>query len=283
MSFEISRIIDFTRVLTVFFFLLLQMLYANDGQAQPTELGSCQRIFYFDENREDFNPTLGSTIRVTHNADNTVIDLDPRNTQRWQRCILASNVARTLPLKSSSWRSTAYVGMVANTGSKRTRYEVTSLRVFPFFKEAGENSAPVNASDADRALIIAHHLEHGLFDIKDTIEKMVEKLSTKAQRDAERIAVLEDSISHGAYMHMAKRLADMEQRLTGISDPILNSRVRRVEGHVDQRLKAFERQTSQGSRGWIKPFIVVALMVAAFAFYSYREFKAMNKWNNVYM
>jgi len=259
-------------------------LYASDGKNAPIELGSCLRILFYDENRDDFVPSHASTIRMTYKQGRIVMDIDPRNTQRWSRCLANGKISDVLPESSEMWYESLIVGIVAKTGEKRTRFEAMTFKLYDKFRDASELASPDwNGAEGDRALKIAHQLEHMLFEVKDSIEQMLDQLGEKALRDIQRIEALEAKLSNSAFVMMEERLGEVEKRLTTVSTPIVEARVKQVEMRANHRLEHFKNQTNSSSKAWLKPFFVILGILTIFAFYSYREYKAMNKWNKNYM
>ncbi|KAG5185954.1 concanavalin A-like lectin/glucanase domain-containing protein [Tribonema minus] len=259
-------------------------LWANNNSPEPTELGSCLRPFYYDESRDDFMPSLASTLRASYDKGRLIVDVDPRNTQRWYRCLTSARVPQVLPDSATQWRERASFGVAARTGAKKSRFEVTALRLYSKPQDAAELALPDwNGDGGDRALKIAHQLEHGLFEVKDSIEAMLGKLAHKADADVRRIRELEEKLAHGALSLMEKRLGQVEARLTSLSTPIIDARVRQVEAVAQHRLNNLSRELGKGAGAWVRPFVVVLVLLFAFAGYSYREFRKLNKWNNTYM
>lgn len=240
------------------------------------------RGVYYDENREDFDASKSTTLRLSYSDGKIIIDIDPRNTQRWYRCLTTARSNPVIAAIPEGWRTRATVGIVARTGTKRSNFEVLSLRTYNRATEALENARPEDG-ESDMALRIAHHLEHGMYNVKETIERMIEQLEAKAGRDFARIRDLEDKLEHSTLHAMQKRVTEMENRLMSIADPIMNARAHRVEYQAEAKLAAFKQRSAHGARGWLKPFIVVAVLLTLFVFYSNRELNRMKKWNKNYM
>lgn len=185
----------------------------------------------------------------------------------------------------SDWRRRAVTGVVAATGKHRSRFEVSSMRLYDKADDALDLSQPDwNGDGGDRALVIAHQLEHGLFEVKASIEAMLRTVKRRAEEDRQRIVSLEDNVSTSALAVLEKRLAEVETRLTGLSAPIIDARVKQVEAVASRRLDRLTKDISSRSSGsWHRPFVVVLLLISVFAFYSYREYRSLSKCDSTYM
>eukprot|EP00611_Tribonema_gayanum_P031370 TRINITY_DN9057_c0_g1_i1.p1 TRINITY_DN9057_c0_g1~~TRINITY_DN9057_c0_g1_i1.p1 ORF type:complete len:231 (+),score=49.41 TRINITY_DN9057_c0_g1_i1:679-1371(+) len=229
-------------------------------------------------------PSLVSTLRVAYSSGRLSLEVDQRNTQGWHQCVNTQRVSTVIPEAVNRWRKEATVGIVAVTGVKQARFEVSTFSIYNKASDAVELSRPDwNGDEGDMALRVAHQLEHSLFQVKDSIERMLSKLSERAQEDATRIRRLEHKVSDGALSFMDKRLAEVEKRLTTLSTPIVEARVRQVEARANHKLEMFKWQTNREANTWLRPFALVLFMLTAFAIYSYREFRAMSKWNRNFM
>jgi hypothetical protein len=260
-----------------------QTLWANDG-THPEEIGSCLRPFHYDEKREDFVPTHSSTLRLSYNEGRTVVDMDNRSTVQWHRCMTSSRAHAVLAKVSDKWRTSAKVGIVASTGQHRQEhFELMSMKLYTGAQEAQNTGEPDDGPNSDTAVRIAHHLEHGLFEVHDDIEHMVHRLEAKAHRDAQRIADLEAKLSAGAFNVMERRLMDLEARLSRVSVPMLEDGVRRVEQNAARKLEKLQSSTSYEAHGWKRPFVIAAVMLGVFCFYVWRENQAIGKFNKTFM
>ncbi|KAG5186652.1 hypothetical protein JKP88DRAFT_254461 [Tribonema minus] len=258
-------------------------LYANNGGLEPEELGSCLKPLYYDEARDDFQPSLYSTLRLSYDKGRVILQVDPRNTQNWSTCVSSGRLPSIIPPKADAWRRHAAAGIVARTGAKQSRFEVMAFNLYTEALEAAEATSPDWEGPPDRALMIAHQLEHSLFEVKQAIEAMLGRVEKRAADDQWRIVELEARLSDAALGLVEGRLDEIEERLTKVSQPLVDARVMQVEARAKYRLGAFTKETAATGRGWVRPFAVILALLALFAWYTHREFVAMNKWNSNYM
>ena len=279
---------------------------AMDGVTQPDTPG-CDGDFRFWEGRDDFSVSDSkSTVKLTYINGRVSVALDAKNTGEFVTCI--QDVPLNLP---ADWNTNAYFGVTSTTGQLADNHDLLSFLVSPvadtILPEDPSTDVPADLTtgnpqiDAVVAATVAkevkkvtdklqhlhHHLEHQLSSVHDSLKHNVKKLQEQETDNVNRIEELESRLANQVESQVEDTVANtlemtLEERLDAV-ERALNLNIKR---HVDAQLDAeldnkvgakVEASVENAGRGWLIPFVLLAVALAGVAVFGYMKYRHVMK------